>query len=151
MTAPHDRDYNEGERLEQDQHDRALAMLPPGRSLAAEYLRLHAACTAQSAQLVRAIELRVQADQRAGKRNVARLEQVIKEQAEVIEIACAVASRAPWLSCAHLQQKLQHALADQETSGGAWERIQELFDVDLDQARTPAELADLKAKGLLPR
>lgn len=57
---------------------RALALLPPGRTLAGEYLRLCSYIGELQRQVVRGTELRIAAEQRAGKRNVGRLEERIE-------------------------------------------------------------------------
>lgn len=129
---------------------RALEQVPPGRSLANEYVRQRDQIRELQRQTQRAVELRLAADQRAGKRNVAKLEEQIRSLETVQSYLVLIAEAAPWLSCAHLQQALQAELPDYYDAGGQLSALRGLFDVNLEQKRSPEELADLKTRGLLP-
>ncbi len=66
---------------------RAQALVPPGRTLAGEYLRLLSYIGELNRQVVRGTELRIAAEQRAGKRNVNALEERIEAYEEALAVA----------------------------------------------------------------
>ncbi len=57
---------------------------------------------------------------------------------------------APWLSCAHLQQALHSALDMNGAEPALRAAARDLLDVDPNQYRSTDELADLRARGLIP-
>lgn len=94
----------------------ALMRVPPGCTLAGEYLRQRRVIEEQQAQIVRAIELRVVADQRAGKRNVRALEERIDALTNQRDILIEALKAAPWGSCRNLSEAVGTALNDNEAS-----------------------------------
>lgn len=66
---------------------RAQSLLPPGRTLAGEYLRLLSYIGELNRQVVRGTELRIAAEKRAGQKNVNALEERIEAYEEALAIA----------------------------------------------------------------
>lgn len=79
---------------------RAQSLLPPGRTLAGEYLRLLSYIGELNRQVVRGTELRIAAEKRAGQKNVNALEERIEAYEEALAIALAAADMSdndgPW-------------------------------------------------------
>ncbi len=67
----------------------AIDQVPPGRNLAGEYIRLRSYIRELQEQVTRSIELRIVAEQRAGKKNVHALEERIEAYEEALAVALA--------------------------------------------------------------
>ncbi len=134
-----------------DQTNAALLQVPPGRTLAGEYLRLLSYIGELNRQVVRGMQLRIEAEQRAGRRNVGKLEDQITQQENVIAVLVSVVKYGQWRSCAHLAQSVRRALNDEEmgTESTTAKTIEDLLDVGLDEPE-PETTERLEREGLLP-
>lgn len=112
----------------------ALEQLPPGRTLAAEYLRQRRVIEEQQKQIVRAIELRIAADKRAGRRNVYALEVRIQELEQQRTVLVDALKAAPWGSCRDLSEAVQDAIRENEAHD-VRDELAECLDVGLEPSR----------------
>lgn len=112
----------------------ALGQLPPGRTLAAEYLKQRRVIEEQQKQIVRAIELRIEADKRAGRKNVYALEVRIQELEQQRTVLVDALKAAPWGSCRDLSEAVQAAIRENEAHD-VRDELAECLDVGLEPSR----------------
>lgn len=111
--------------------ERAQALLPPGRTIEGEYLRLHGYVKELGEQLARAINAAVEARDLASERNVFGLLERAGELDTQREILIAALHAAPWGSCRALSVAVREALIDAEATDELARELQNEIGVGL--------------------
>lgn len=111
--------------------ERAQALLPPGRTVEGEYLRLSHYVQELGQQLSRAIKLAADERDRASERNVAALEDRASYLETQREVLIDALKTAPFTSCRELSACVREALIGAEATDELARELQDEIGIGL--------------------